>query len=135
MGYTHHYQQNRSFTTKEWNDLVDTIHLIIFNAKEDGVVIKGGTGENSQEITKDYIGLNGDGSQGLNYEPFIISKRIVNRKLSFCKTNKFPYDGVVVSILNYINQTFNGVLDIDSDGGVDAIVASPYWKPEGQVSK
>jgi hypothetical protein len=130
MGYSHYYDQKRSLTTKEWNDLVDATHLIIFNAKEDGIVVKNGMGEKSPDITAKEIVLNGDASMGLDYETFAINKKKGERTFGFCKTNRNPYDKVVVSILNYLKINLPDAFDISSDGGDEAIDDAPYYNLE-----
>ena len=128
-GYTHYYYSPRGFkpfSDDDWRDICETTASIIKQAERDGIVIcdAGGTPGSTAEINRDEIAFNGDGSEGLDHETFLITKR---KGGDFTKTARKPYDAVVVSVLAYINEMYPGKLDIDSDG--NGVFDNPPYRP------
>lgn len=104
MGYTHyHSEMKRPLNKGE----VGVIKKIIKASK---VKIVGGMGEEGTKPIVEYgvIKLNGLGDD--SHETLWIN----TGKGDFCKTNRKPYDVVVVAILHYLSQ--QGVLTWSSDG-------------------
>ena len=113
-GYTH-YWKYKGFDDKEWKELVAETKKIIQAATKARVKLAGPNGSGSPVITSSMISLNGKDPK--DYETFTLTK---DGKSDFTKTDRLPYDRVVVSILaaaKKINKDFNP----SSDGGPKAI--------------
>ena len=112
MGYTTYFEQNRSFTEVEWNELTRILPLII---TESGVTICDGHGdpESTPVIDDNEIAFNG--CDDYSHETFYITKALYP-EFNFCKTACKPYDIVVCAFLTVINEIAPDALKISSDG-------------------
>jgi hypothetical protein len=63
------------------------------------VKICDGMGEGVPDIDKDGIFINGDASEGLDFETLGIERKATNES-GFCKTGRRPYDVVVCAVLS-----------------------------------
>ena len=111
MGYTH-YWSSRGFTGKEWSQLASATTSIIDRAKQSGIEIAGPMSEGPAQINDLQIALNGPRNAAC--EPFMLS-RTAGR--GFCKSERLPYDAVVVAVLIAAEAT--GALTWTSDGKDD----------------
>lgn len=105
MGYTHYMKpMKRELSLEERSFIIKII-------EQSGVEIVSGNGEEGTEpvVEKDSINLNGVGDD--SHESFNINTTLGD----FCKTNRKPYDVVVVAILYYLES--KGVITWSSDGG------------------
>lgn len=102
--------------------------------KGDPLAIKGGLGEGEPEITPNRIWFNGDASQDLDHETFVISLFSMDTFQSFedirekgvfgfCKTARKPYDLLVCLSLMVAKHHLGADFKISSDGGY------AEWKP------
>ena len=108
MGYTH-YWTSRGFTGKEWSQLTSATTAIVDRATKSGIEIAGPMSEGPAQINDLQIAFNGPLRAAC--EPFILG-RTAGR--GFCKTQRLPYDAVVVALL--ISAEATGALNWTSDG-------------------
>lgn len=108
------------FTEEEWVKLVSEAKKIVASASA-SIDLAGPMGQGAPEFTKEYIGLNGDESKGLDYESFWLSRTADPGYSDSCKTGGRPYDAVVVSILAAAQTIAPAALTVQSDGGASAI--------------
>lgn len=113
-GYTHYWEMKEPFTPEEWAKFMVAARKIILNAKKAGFVIRGPMGTGNPEVKADHIALNGDAAAGLDYETLWIDNA---KDSSFCKTEKRPYDVVVVAILAAGRDINPLKFLVKSDGG------------------
>jgi hypothetical protein len=113
LGYTHYFNQNRSFTTFEWEAIRKFSKRIIKVNKD---ILGDMMGEGGKpEAGKNCIAFNGIGDMA--HESFAINREHdVKDRGNFCKTAEKPYDVCVVAVLCFINYVAPGALDISSDG-------------------
>jgi hypothetical protein len=111
MGYTH-YWTSRGFTGKEWSQLTSATAAIIERAKKSGIEVVDPMSEGPAHIRDLQIAFSGPGSAAC--EPFILG-RTAGR--GCCKTQRLPYDAVVVAVLIAAEAT--GALTWTSDGKDD----------------
>lgn len=112
MGYTHYWDHN-GFTDEQWQKLVTFTQNLI---SETEITIVNGHGDlgSSPEINDRRIFLNGEGDDSC--ETFALTK--AEQDFEFCKTQRRPYDEIVVAIMRKameINPNFNP----RSDGGIE----------------
>lgn len=128
MGYTHYYEVVKPLTKEVLADISEKTKKIVELAKEDDIVICNGMGEEGSEptMTSTYISLNGceTSEEDLSHETFILT--LEDRGFQFCKTNRKPYDAVVISILKYCKDNYSEYFKIYSDGGKDIFDIAPY---------
>lgn len=112
MGFSHYFPQTRSFTDTEWAN-IQTFAKTLFDKNEE--ILAGPLGEmdTAPIVNDEEISFNG--IEDLSHETFTIGK-IHDPNYNFCKTNRKPYDDVVVFLLTYINHVAPNVLTITSDG-------------------
>ena len=108
MGYTH-YWTSRGFTGKQWSQLSSATTAIIDRAQKSGIEIVGPMCEGPAQTNDMQIAFNGPRNAAC--EPFILG-RPAGR--GFCKTQRLPYDAVVVAVLIAAEAT--GALTWTSDG-------------------
>ena len=108
MGYTRQWT-SRGFTGKEWSQLTSATTAIIDRAQQTGIEIVGPMSAGPAQIDELQIAFNGPRQAA--GEPFILG-RIAGR--GFCKTQRLPYDVVVVAVLIAAEAT--GALTWTSDG-------------------
>lgn len=94
MGYTHYWTANKKVSTKAWDKFTSIVRKSI---NLSGVTIRDGMGHGEPIITKKEVFLNGDEKDGLAHETFAIVKD--SGDWDFCKTDRKPYDVVVVAAL------------------------------------
>jgi hypothetical protein len=127
MGYTHYWEIKKPLTEEVLKDISEKTQQIVDLAKEDGIIICNGMGEEGSEptITPTYISLNGceTEEEDNSHESFYI--RLEDKGFQFCKTARKPYDAVVVSILKYCKDNYSEYFKISSDGG-DIFNIVPY---------
>ena len=110
MGFTRYWSTREGKIKKE---TIEKINLAVEIAKNDfGIVTE-------HSINEEKIKINGDKSQKLDYETFLITEKKEN---NFCKTNEMPYDVVVNAVLKLL-EIDGKVYDIESDGGNEEEVA------------
>ena len=110
MGYTH-YWTTRESTPGEWLQMQAAAKKIISRARARGIAIAGYDGLRSPTVGE-VIDLNGRGDE--SYESFLLTP-LVDR--DFCKTDRKPYDAVVVALL--IVGARLGILSWSSDGDAE----------------
>lgn len=104
------------------------------HCKEYPITIKGGMGEGEPEIAPNRIWFNGDASQGMDHETFVISLFSMDTFQSFddidqkgvfgfCKTARKPYDLLVCVSLMVFKHHLGADFKVSSDGGLND------WKP------
>jgi len=108
MGYTHYWQHNLDFSEADWKSITDYAKSVI---KTSGIPLAGSHGVKGTkpEITDEDIWLNGVEKD--SHETFYVAR---HRDSGFCKTERKPYDKVVVDILLYMNRFTN--ITVSSDG-------------------
>jgi hypothetical protein len=109
MGYTHYFESRR-FSDQEWTRVTTLAKQIIANARRNRIKVAGWNGKGSPVLDDSEISLNGRVPD--DCETFRIEKAGTPR--NFCKTNRLPYDEVVVAILMAAQST--GALSWRSDG-------------------
>ena len=165
MGYTHYWNQYSDFTDEEWDFAREFFHKgleLLAGSSEfattaqewdvKSVVIRGWDGIREPEFTDERVSFNGDRSQGLDHESFVVQKIHSGyqwnptQRFDFCKTARKPYDVLVVAMLMMFHE-MNPWFEWSSDGGdqhrpemdggrrlycaiLDAL--SPWPCPEGQ---
>jgi hypothetical protein len=120
MGYTHYINHYHPFSSEQWADVQRFITAAI--AATD-VPICSGSGAGPPEITDECIHFNGCGDD--SYEDFYLDREATSPH-AFCKTERKPYDVVVVALLIYINETTD-CLDSGSDGGIFNTEGPDQW--------
>lgn len=114
MGYTHYWEQNSKCSDEQWQGFCDDVRTII---KASDVPVQREYDDDSEpEISDELVAFNGVGDDGhetvwfaRNHEGFV-----------FCKTNRKPYDEIVLACL--VAAINNGVIhEWHSDGGDKAI--------------
>jgi hypothetical protein len=121
-GYTH-YWEHRTFTPEEWTRVTAGARAVIARAEQRGIALAGLDGSGLPSVNDLNVVLNGAGHGGC--EAFQLT-RAGGR--GFCKTERLPYDAVVVAILCIAEKT--GALEWSSDG-TDADLESGRRMAEG----
>ena len=106
MGYTHYFQQTRSFTDGEWSQLMEAVETVYSYCMAKDI-------ELFKKVADDSFIINGVDDN--EYEDFYISRE-KEEGFHFCKTEAEPYDLAVVLILLSINTIAPGAFKITSDG-------------------
>ena len=121
MGYTHYYDQKRSFTDDEWSIIVKAWRMISKEAKiyvDDQSKLDANVSKHKQ-----YFDINGIGDNA--HENFVLFK---DKGLSTdgyrygsgaVKTNRKKYDRYVVALLLLINNVAPDAFVVKSDGYLD----------------
>ena len=115
MGYTHYYEQKRSFTDAEWSIIVKGWKLISKEAK----IYVDDQSELAGPRLKQYFDINGFGDDG--HENFVLEKEkgFHDIQFSFVKTARKKYDRYVVALLLLINNVAPNAFAVKSDGYLD----------------
>jgi hypothetical protein len=126
MGYTHYWNQSRSFTVDEWTEVsTDLASILAYAGTHAGIVLANGMGDGGTvpEFTLATIMFNGMGDDA--HETFVIHHKRTKEWEggtfggSICKTARKPYDAVVTACLCYLSSVSQTHL-VASDGkGVD----------------
>jgi hypothetical protein len=121
MGYTHYWRRPKILTEDRWSSFCNDIERLCFFYKE---ILKYG-------ITDDYISINGiDGCETLYIDRVSEdTERDEEQVFDFCKTNRAPYDIVVMVALMLLHHHYPNV-KITSDGSIDN-----EWSVAGRVCK
>lgn len=114
MGYTHYINHIKPFSDEQWSDIQRFTTALILAAKQSGIAICDGMGEGEPTINNRCIHFNGQGPD--SYEDFYLD-RTATAPHAFCKTERKPYDAVVVALLIYLNETTD-CMQSDSDGEI-----------------
>lgn len=112
MGYTHYISDKKPIDDDNW-ELINKFAVKLFEkAKEDGVVLCNGMGEEGTEpvIEDNIIMFNGCGEY--SHETVIIDK--FSTDFDFCKTAMKPYDDYVVAIYWLLDKL--EIAEFSSDG-------------------
>lgn len=123
-GYTHYWKAAPGQTgvvipSAQWSKLLSVTSKILDVAATKGISVRNGVGEGEPLLNNKYISLNGDAGLEESYETFYFTRTL--EEFSFCKTNRKPYDAVVVSILAQAKKILADLIVVNSDGGVGAI--------------
>jgi len=111
MGYTQYWNTSTD-ATPEAKKKMEQVTLAVIATTN--IIIKDGMGENAPIVTMDEIWLNGDASTDEEFETFGID---FNSGLNgLCKTNRHPYDEVVVALL-IAGKKLGIIHSWKSDGG------------------
>jgi hypothetical protein len=154
MGYTHYWDQHKTFTDGQWAKVCEAARLV---AEKHGDILcfEYDETDKSPQIDNDAIRFNGKGDDG--HETFYLTREQppknawVEREryddegaFNFCKTSRKPYDAAVVLLLGAIRKLAPGVLTLRSDGsnvfspqGLAALVkeARKAKAPKGSAKK
>jgi hypothetical protein len=115
MGYTQYWTVTEPIPASVFTDA----KLLIDEARTRRIVIAGWNGDGEPTATDSEIRLNGDRSEDLDHETFMLEQ---TTKLNFCKTARKPYDAVVAAILIRLKEALPST-DVLSDGAWD----DPGW--------
>ena len=126
MGYTHYYEQKRSFTDAEWSIIVKGWRLI---SKEAKIYVDDKSNVDSahakHKLVDPYLDINGIGDQA--HENLVLFKYLehprdlrnpVNGSGSV-KTARKKYDRYVVALLLLVNNVAPNAFVVKSDGYLD----------------
>lgn len=157
MGYTHRYTYQKAITKPQWKkitgDLENLLKEMPVNSASAGACyldepleIFDGLGEEKVKsvvftenaddpdilAVDEVIQFNGDESKDLSHEDFyLIRKEKKGHKfsgtLTFCKTNRKPYDLLVCATLILVHTYAPNSRDISSDGDADDWLAAYRW--------
>lgn len=126
MGYTHYYEQKRSFTDAEWSIIVKGWQLI---SKEAKIYVDDQSNLDSahakHKLVDPYFNINGKGKEA--HENFVLYKNLEHisglrdavRNINFVKTARKKYDRYVVALLLLINNVAPNAFVVKSDGYLD----------------
>ena len=129
MGYTHYYDQKRSFTNDEWSIIVKGWRLI---SKEAKIYVDDKSNVDSahakHKLVDPYLDINGIGDDA--HENFVLYKKIETQyrdnfgkardnNFNFVKTNRKKYDRYVVALLLLVNNVAPDAFVVKSDGYLD----------------
>lgn len=129
MGYTHYYEQKRSFTDAEWSIIVKGWRLISKEAKhylDDKSNLD--SAHAKHKLVDPYFDINGIGDEA--HENFVLYKKLETQyrdnfgvardnNFNFVKTNRKKYDRYVVALLILINNVAPNAFQVRSDGYLD----------------
>ena len=110
MGYTHYWETSRDFTDAEWAELMQDADDLIA-ASDVHLRIERNAPNEPAEVTVSEIRFNGLGAEG--HETFVFHK---DKHSNFCKTNRKPYDAIVVKILAHAHSIAPDAVYLGSDG-------------------
>jgi len=141
MGYTHYYERKNGseISDESWQVICDGTRDIIKRAGKDGIKLDRAKDSNQKlSVTKKHIWFNGVEDDA--HETFYIEKIASHAWLrssnnyttsAFCKTNRKPYDAVVVSVLALIKAVVGKEVLINSDGVHEGVWQNIPYKVEG----
>lgn len=130
MGYTHYFDHKRDFTDAEWSLIqsltlhaIDKLPATTASAggyhSDDPLRIRDGWGKGDPVINSEEIIFNGDESDGMDHEGFMLTKHTDPDEFTFCKTARKPYDLLVTTVLLIANHVAPDALTYSSDGTED----------------
>ena len=134
MGYTHYWKRKVKINhdKETWNAFIQDVKKVVKWSK---VNLGDHEGENEPVINKNHIALNGKGKN--LHESFILYCKAPEQPdyrkdediiFEFCKTERKPYDIVVIAILLLYKYYFFFDVTITSDGD------SNDWKPGADLA-
>ena len=118
MGYTHYWKIDSEITPEKFRSLQSIAARIVCES-EASVEFSMNTNQHPDHAD---ICLNGIGENA--HETFLLTPH--KAKFEFCKTNRKPYDEIVVGIL--LVATGRGLLEFTSDGSGDELSAGRQLK-------
>ena len=111
MGYTRYWTR----TDRPINqDVVDGVKEILDDCARKGIAIRGPLGDGEPIVSLEKIAFNGngEGTNDLSHESFVIDE---DNTWNFCKTARKPYDLAVRRVLVLL-EDYDIVKDVSSDG-------------------
>ena len=155
MGYTNAWYRTEDFTEDQWKDITEETKIIISAATEGRLYPEAGETKLDVErcdpslkvdypidlgdgcgdgdpVVGDTIELNGVGED--SHESFYIPRKLDRTRerkgevFDFCKTNRKPYDAVVVSILAVMKKIAPKVSRATSNGDGDVEGSAIVYK-------
>jgi hypothetical protein len=128
MGYTHYWDQYRSFDDREWSEITKYAKRICMS--KEGKAILGTEKKQSDRLLIDNLEIifNGKSKLDQDHETFILSKNKPQQPdwnkdaiakgytFQFCKTSRKPYDKFVTAILIIAYNIARGAIVVKSDG-------------------
>lgn len=115
MGYTHYYTKKREHTNEEWDKFIGECKQL-HKSLPDDVLIAGWNGFGKPIFNDEEVSFNGSGDE-LSHETCLIEKESPIDEFNFCKTNRKPYDLMVVAVLLSANKNLGH--SFHSDGDLD----------------
>ena len=97
MGYTHYYSISENITPRAWESFTAFVRTALAIETKRGIQIRGWNGSGEPVINEKEVRFNGDESKGFAYETFVV--RRIEEESQFCKTNRQPYDTLVVACI------------------------------------
>ena len=123
MGYTHYYKIPSKMDKVRFEVLTTDVKIILESAKDLGIELANGHGEEGTEptVTNDLIIFNG--VEDDSHETLYIAREDEEAKenglvFNFCKTARKPYDTIVVAVLVAVKKHFPES-EISSDGDME----------------
>lgn len=118
MGYTHYFEQEGpSPTDEQWEVICSEVRELF--AKHAAIIcVEFNRPEDPPELSSRRIAFNGKGTAG--HETFILRRQ--QKGFDFCKTERKPYDEVVIEVLKIVRRHCPRWLRLASDGG-DSVFA------------
>ena len=113
MGYSHYWDVNKPFTKTNWSKFCQEANEVFASSE---IALANGTGsaKTKPSITKNHINFNGVGED--SYEDCTIRRATIDS--FWCKTDRRPYDKIVIQILK-LARKYNPSIVLMSDGGKD----------------
>ena len=128
MGYTHYWYYTSKQTDTDGMKEVKRELLLLKRIlpqttetaggyfSDEPLIIKNWEGKGYPEILDNEVAFNGDASRGHDHESFVFKiEEGQNRKFSFCKTARKPYDFFVCLALLSMVKNLEGI-EISTDG-------------------
>ena len=122
MGYTRYWRSRDTRidpitgSDKFSADFVEEVKKIVAIADSDfGIKLGDGWGEGKPVISENLIELNGREDLDEDCESFVLEASSEGCKFQFCKTERLPYDSVVLAVLR-LARDYGYVQKISSDG-------------------
>jgi len=114
MGYTHYWSRKGTVSQKDYENALTDIRKIVEAKKS---ILANGSGDTgTKPEVDDGVCFNGRGEQ--SHETFHLPALIDDLDGDFCKTNRKPYDDVVVACLTVLHNYCSGIT-VSSDGDTD----------------
>lgn len=124
MGYTHHWCRASKLPTAAFKAFVGDVNALAEVMSANGITLAGGVGAGEPEINNKQIWINGASPD--DHETFFIDRVFrgeswelpdsKGRYYVFCKTNRKPYDLMVVASLFAARYRFGDDFVFSSDG-------------------
>lgn len=116
MGYTHYFTPKTKYTAVQWKEFTAACRKLYSKLpqksesaggyhKDDPLEIAGGNGEGAPRFNLKEVCFNGKGELG--HEAFVVNSNPAKQEWDFCKTDRKPYDLLVVACLIAAFQILN----------------------------